>query len=124
MSILFFIIAVIFYTISQAAIHGKIKGKFWDKDSYKNKYDYPVDGIEPAPQNWYYKLFKIKYKERFPGSATIFVTLTDGYHLTQFGFKAFICSSIAFYNPVLGYWDALGYFVLFGVVFTVLYRII
>lgn len=60
---------------------------FWGKDSWRLKYKFsPLDFIlmEPAPKTWYYRIFDIAYKERFPGSATIFVWLTDGFHLMQF----------------------------------------
>ncbi len=35
-------------------------------------------------QEWYYRTFNLKYYERFPGSATVFVFLTDGWHLAGF----------------------------------------
>lgn len=60
----------------------------FDGMSWLRKYAYTVDkkgSPSPAiaPNNWYYKIFKIKYKEKFPGSATIFVLFTDGMHFTQ-----------------------------------------
>lgn len=84
------------YSISQLQQHGKLMfdSPFWDASSWKLKYKIEWikcrDGNLPdlgqftlAPNNWYYRLFKIKYKERFPLSATFLVALTDGYHLTQ-----------------------------------------
>jgi hypothetical protein len=71
------------YFVSQLQIFGKLKThalSFWGEDSWERKYS----AIKDAPDTWYYRFFKIKYKERFPGSATIFVALTDGYHLMQF----------------------------------------
>lgn len=36
-----------------------------------------------APKNWYYRFFKIKYKERFPLSATLLAFTTDAFHMGQ-----------------------------------------
>jgi hypothetical protein len=120
-----FIIAVIAYTISQLIMHEKFKldGWLWDEDSWLNKYkmDRDFNGKLPAFANsnhWYYKFFKIGYKERFPGSATIFVSFTDGYHLMQMFFKAFLSIAIAGIS-----WWAVAWFVGFGAIFTACYRL-
>lgn len=83
-----FIVVVFCYTIIALHSHGKLKWRndkdwfsFFGNLSHWRKYKNPM---EMAPDKWYYRFFKIPYKERFPGSATIFVWLTDGYHLTQF----------------------------------------
>lgn len=111
-SLLLFSVSVVFYTLSQAVMHGKIK------DNPDGKYATPKrPGI-----GFYYRLFGITYKERFPLSATLMVSLTDKYHRFQLGFKAFLCASIVTYSPVLGRLDALIYFAVFGIVFTVAYR--
>jgi hypothetical protein len=58
---------------------------FWGKESWLRKYK--LDHINrpiPAKKSLYNKVFKLKYQERFPLSATLLVFLTDGYHLTQF----------------------------------------
>lgn len=103
LAILFLILAVGSYSISQLVLHGKFKFAqggyygFWDERSYERKYK-KNDDIDPlgwskypAPTTYYYKLFNIPYKERFPGSATFLVLLTDGYHLTQS--LSFLCLS-------------------------------
>ena len=119
MSLIAFIIAAVCYTVSQLQMHGKLATVgFWSVHSWKHKY-----GMGAAPKNWYYRLFKIKYKERFPLSATLLVSLTDGYHLMQLFFKLLLCVAIVFYTPLFGWWDLLIYFVVFGVVFTVCYRL-
>jgi len=64
---------------------------FWGVNSWVRKYDSTLPIIRT---NWYYRTFKIIYKEHFPGSATIFVWLTDGYHLTQFFFLWAITISV------------------------------
>jgi hypothetical protein len=58
---------------------------FWGKESWLRKYK--LDHINRpilAKKSLYNKVFKLKYQERFPLSATLLVFLTDGYHLTQF----------------------------------------
>lgn len=119
-SILLFVAAVIFYTLSQLVMHSKIRwtGRYFS-NSGLNKYGdgYPLD-------NWYYRLFKIPHRERFPGSATIFVTFTDFYHLSQAFFKIFLCLAIAFHKPLFNWWaDAIIFWALFSIVFTLAYRI-
>jgi hypothetical protein len=85
-------LAIGFYSVGQLVNQGKLKWSkegrllrgFWDDDSYLRKYKLtPESTVMKAPENWYYRFFKIKYKERFPLSATFLVNLTDGYHLMQ-----------------------------------------
>lgn len=97
--------AIAAYSISQLQQHGKLKYKdirgFWGQWSSDRKYEswkrsgIVIDKVQ-APNTWYYRFFKIKYKERFPLSATLLVFLTDGYHLTQFLFFLFLSLSITF----------------------------
>jgi len=89
----------------------KYKFGFWGEESYKRKYarstagDSKVYWLIAAPANWYYRIFKIKYKERFPLSATVFVFLTDGYHLTQWiMIKCIIASITLELKPFLLLW--------------------
>lgn len=113
MSLLLFSISVIFYTLSQAVMHGKIK------DNPDGKYASPKrPGI-----GLYYRLFGIIYREKFPLAGTLLVSFTDKYHKFQLAFKLFICASIALYQPLFGYWDALLFFMAFGIAFTITYRI-
>lgn len=117
-SLILFAVAVVFYAISEAATFGKFKGDFWN--NYNRKYKQP---LEKAPSTWYYKFTVLKYRERFPGSGSIFVALADGMHLMQFLFKLFLCAAIVCYQPLFGWWDGLLYFAVFGLVFSVTYRI-
>lgn len=72
------------------------KEPFWNKDSWKNKYN----SLMTLPKdNWYYKFFKIDYRERFPLSATMFVFVTDGFHLTQWLMIKCLCAGIACLVP-------------------------
>lgn len=118
-SLILFSVAVVFYTISEAATFGKFKGDFWN--NYNRKYKQP---LEKAPSTWYYKFTVLKYRERFPGSGSILVAFTDGMHLMQLFFKLFLCASVATYSPIFGWWDAVIWFVTFGLLFTVAYRLI
>jgi len=114
MSLILFALAVIFYTLSQKRV-------FAESDEWKNKYKQP---LQPAPKTWYYKLTGLKYKERFPLSGSLLVLFTDWYHNFQFWFKLLLCAAIAFYTPLFGYWDIGVYFVVFGGVFTITYKIL
>ena len=85
------------YSVSQLQQHGKLHWQslskmysFWGEwsDLRKYKRDHDPTGVVHylrvvAPDNWYYRFFKIKYKERFPLSATFLVSITDSYHALQ-----------------------------------------
>lgn len=105
-----FILSVYCYTRSQKAQH--------TGDTSKNKYKQPLEPVS----NWYSRLFSLSYKEKFPLSGSLLVAFTDAYHAWQFGFKVLMCFAIVLYRPLLGMWDALIYFVLFGVIFTFVYK--
>ena len=63
---------------------GKFMRGFWDDDSYLRKYKLTKEStVIAAPNNWYYRFFKLKYKERWPTSATFTVFLTDAPHFLQ-----------------------------------------
>ena len=53
----------------------------------------------PAPKNWYYKLIDVMFIEKFPGSATVFVCVTDGFHLFNMLMKVFIVAAIVLHQP-------------------------
>lgn len=111
-------LACICYSIKELQSFGKLKWNnsefgFWGTSSDWRKYSFKVKGRKPFDQiitedpkdNWYYRFNNIKYKERFPGSATVFVLFTDGFHLLQFIFK--ICLSIGIFNftiPAIYFW--------------------
>ena len=82
-------VSIACYSIRELQSHGKLRwqkedASFWGNDSWLRKYklDDKKQLIE-ASDTWYYRFFKIKYKERFPLSATFLVAFTDGYHLLQ-----------------------------------------
>lgn len=90
-------LAIACRSISELALHGKLKWSkddsgFWGERSYYRKYANPLD----APRdNWYYRTFKIGYKERFLLSASFLVSLTDGTHLMQSLFFIFLSLSFS-----------------------------
>lgn len=69
---------------------------FWGATSWTRKYyRNPVHGVfEQAPDKWYYRYFHLKYREKFPGSATVFVFLTDAHHFFQWLMFNFIALSL------------------------------
>lgn len=108
---LFLVLAVGCLSIAWLANHGKLKWSkegngFWDSSSWKRKYKIKwlksKDGslpdfgqFIPAPTTYYYKLFNLKYKERFLGSATFLVFATDGMHAAQFAYHIFLALSLS-----------------------------
>lgn len=113
------------YSISQLLIHEKFKWlardySFWGGKTYLRKYKFPLDS---NVNNWYYRFFKIKYKERFPLSATFLVFLTDGYHLNQALFMLFVSLSVTF---ALGFswWLLLGVWSLIHIVHFITYKVL
>lgn len=121
MSIIYFIFAVLFYTVSQLQQHGKIrfKGQFWDSDSHLLKWKRP---LEKPPNNFYYRWFKLEFKEKFPLSGTLFVFQSDGYHLSQMLFKVSIIMAIVSYKSIFGVLDIALFYGLFWLVFNLIYK--
>lgn len=127
MTFLLIALASVCYTISQLQIQGKLRWAkssfgFWGYDSWQFKYKrYDHHFIMVTRPNWYYKFFEIPYVEKFPGSATVFVRLTDGYHLMQFLSTKFIYAAIAI-NTSHFWMIFLGTWLSFSVVFTTCYK--
>jgi hypothetical protein len=78
--------------VGELHAHGKLRFKSWrygfsGSESWKRKYKgYGFEdeySLKDAAINWYTKLFKIKYKERWPTSTNFTVAVTDLPHLTQ-----------------------------------------
>lgn len=127
LSFILFIFAVICYSIKELKTFGKLKWMsrfpwgFWGVDSWKRKYKEPR---QQAPDNSYYRFFKIKYKERFPGSATIFVFLTDGYHLCQWFFIKLIVLSIVTFDGDFSIKWFLIYLAIWYIIFNLTYKLL
>jgi len=74
-----------------------------------------------------YKNNSVLSGEKFPGSVTIFVWVTDAWHFFQMIFLTFMFLSIVFYNPIFNLTygfllDFIIYRIVFGVVFTLSYN--
>lgn len=107
--------------------HGNIRNRvgFFGRDSWKRKYarnrSFPeeVYFMIPSPDNWYYRFFRIKYKEKFPLSATMLVFVTDGFHLFQWIFiKVILLAITQDLYLYLGLW--LIWTIIFQLVYTYL----
>lgn len=136
-SIACLILAAAFKALAESCAHGKNRWSehptdFFGHLSWKRKWKYitytetaggkkhPLS-LMPAPTTYYYKLFNLKYKERFPGSATIFVALSDGYHAAFSMMTSFIVLAVAIWTP----WPILffiGARCVWSVVFTIGYK--
>lgn len=109
-AILTLILAVGCRAISELANHGKLKwskndNSFWGHDSYIRKYKLKHGReMELAPTTYYYKLFNLKYKERFPLSATFLVFATDGMHLSQAAYHVFLALSLSLFSGYSFFW--------------------
>jgi len=79
----------ILFTGFNQSIFKKLNPEFWNPlESWKFKWASPFP--QPAEDKWYYFGFLPRYKERFPYSSTVFVFLTDAWHL----FKALMLGCI------------------------------
>jgi len=87
--------AVCYGIMSRISFYGLNNDLFWSMGGWIRKYK-TVDGkFLPAPDNAYYRFFKLYYKERFPLSATALVFVTDGYHLMQFIWIKFMLLAVS-----------------------------
>ena len=68
--------------------HNEVKDptSFFGQQSWVRKYKQNLDGtlIKAPENNWYYKLFKLQYREKFLFSTSLFVWVTDYWHFCQF----------------------------------------
>lgn len=145
-SLLLLTAAAVAYCISQLWCFRKLKwGKhiygFWGVQSDKRKYlnvkkaefakdefmaMFPLSYYRTANhkpfKKWYYTTFNIAYTEAFPGSATAFVALTDGYHACQAVATSLICLSLSILTPhPIIMW--LAFRTAWGIAFTVTYKL-
>jgi hypothetical protein len=91
-----------------AAAHGKLSGDFWnEKEAWKYKW----------------KNGDKSQGEAFPGSSTIFVFVTSGWHLLQMIFLVTITTAIVCYKPIVKpLWDFLILSATLRVIFEGIYR--
>jgi hypothetical protein len=85
---------------------------------------------KPANERWFNPSLSWKNKwkplstteERFFGSSTIFVFLTDFWHLCKFLMLLFITGAIVFYHPIINWWgDLLLIYSIFTVIFELFF---
>lgn len=97
------------------------KPLFWNPQvSWKNKWAQPYP--QPPENKWYYFGFIPPYKERFAYSSTIFVFLTDGWHLSKALMLLCIMLSVVTYAPIISFWgDVALWYATFTMVFTIFY---
>ena len=94
---------------------------FWNpKKSWVNKYSQP---LEPYRKKWYYfGIVTPKFKESFPFSTTILVSLTDAWHLFQKVTWSCLIGAIVLYEPVnIQAIDFVVYYATFTTSFTIYY---
>jgi hypothetical protein len=94
---------------------------FWNPQvSWKNKWAQPFP--QPAEDKWYYFGFVPLYKERFPYSSTIFVWITDAWHLFKAIMLTCIMAAIVLYVPIISpFVDFILLYCTFTFVFTIFY---
>lgn len=112
----------VLFTRWNVCVFRNLNPLFWNPQvSWKNKWAQPYP--QPATHEWYYFGFYPEYKERFPYSSTIFVFLTDAWHLAKFLMLWFIMFAIVFYKPLSGnvLLDAFVFYCTFTVTFTMFY---
>lgn len=61
--------------------------------------------------------------ERFPGSSTVFVWLTDAWHLFKGLMLISVMAAIIFYKPVFGMYDFFLLFIVWGAFFEITLKI-
>lgn len=124
LSISSFALAVGLYAISQLIMHSKIrfKGSRWEVSSWKNKYKWGSFLPEYAPDNWYYRLIKAEYKERWFTSTWLTVAFTDWYHFCQLLFIILFSISAVSYSTIVNRpVDGLIYWGIWHIVFAITY---
>ena len=111
----------ILYVGFNQSIFSKLNGKFWNPlKSWENKW------AEPFPQKmmpyWYYFKVYPRYKEKFPYSSTVFVWLTDAWHVFKMCMLLCIMLAVVSYtvmfSPVI---DFILLYCTFTFVFTIFF---
>lgn len=111
----------ILFTNFEGSVFANLNPLFWNPQvSWKNKWAQPFS--QPPEDKWYYFGFVPPYKERFPYSSTIFVFLTDAWHLAKALMLLVIMLSVVTYVPLTTFWgDVILHYVVFTGVFTIFY---
>jgi hypothetical protein len=110
----------VLFTRYDKSIFKKCNPLYWNPQlSWKYKWKMP---LQPPIKKWYYFGVYPQYEERFPYSSTIFVFITDAWHLFKALMLLFIMLSIVNYVPLINpYIDWFLYYITWTSIFTYLY---
>jgi len=111
----------IIFVFFDQSIFRNLNPLFWNPEvSWQNKWAQPFP--QPAENKWYYFGFPPRYKERFPYSSTIFVWMTDAWHLFKAIMLTCIMAAIVLYVPIVNpFADFVLLYCTFTFVFTLFY---
>lgn len=87
--------------------------KTWKKQQW-------VNPVLSSQNKWKYNEVGVWLGEKFIGSSTIFVFVTDFWHLCKFLMLSFIMSSVIFYQPLINWWAD---FLIFYCAFTITFEL-
>jgi len=123
LSMIFLAVAAAAYGITSRIQHGNFKWSrdqydYWGNNSGRRKYRFPY---LPPTNNLYAKLARLSYRESFPLSATVLVSLTDGFHMTQFFVIKFIILAVIFFRGEPTIWTFLIAWAVWCVFFNITY---
>lgn len=110
----------ILFVAYKYSIFKNLNPQYWDpKTSWIYKWKYP---LAPAPKRWYYFGFQPRHEERFPYSSTIFVGLTDAWHLFKAIMLGCLMIAIVSYTPIFSpLLDIILLYCIFTFAFTIFY---
>ena len=111
----------ILFTGFNQSIFKKLNPEFWNPlESWKFKWASPFP--QPVEDKWYYFGFLPRYKERFPYSSTVFVFLTDAWHLFKALMLGCIMLAVVNYSVVITpFIDFILLYVTFTFTFTMFF---
>jgi hypothetical protein len=121
LSLLFLALSIAARSVAELQQHNKLRWQkedtdyfsFWGRNSWVRKYagNHKKAALleRVKNHNWYYRFFKIKYKEAYLFSSNFLIWTTDGYHLCQMLSFSFLTLSITFaigfdWRLLLGVW--------------------
>lgn len=101
-------------------------------DVLSTRYDVSIFGNYSNQLFWDWRIsWRNKWKngdilqgEKFLFSSTIFVFLTDAWHLFKFLMLLFLILSIYFYVPIIGIFDIPLFFIIWGITFELFYNFV
>jgi hypothetical protein len=111
----------ILFTGFNESIFNKLNPEFWNPlKSWKFKWASPYPQL--GERKWYYFGYHPRYKERFLYSSTIFVFLTDAWHLFKSLMLTCIMLSVVNYSVVITpFIDFILLYVVFTFTFTIFF---